>query len=61
MGGTRGTRVTKLNTYKVVVANLKEREHVEILDVGGKIILTWIVKDWVWMAWTEFMWLLGYE
>jgi hypothetical protein len=34
--------VTKLNTYRVVVANLKEKEYVEILGVGGKIILTFM-------------------
>jgi hypothetical protein len=61
MGGTCGTCVTKLNTYRFVVANLKEREYVEILGVGGKIILEWILKEWVWRTWTGFMWLLGYE
>jgi hypothetical protein len=42
MGGTCGTCVTKLNSYTVVLANLKEREYVEILSVGGKIILKWV-------------------
>jgi hypothetical protein len=61
MGGTRGTCVTKLNTYKVEMANRKDRECMEILDVGAKIILKGIVKEWVWRMWTEFMWLLGYD
>jgi hypothetical protein len=49
--------VSKLNTYKVEMANRKERECMDVLDVGAKIILKWIVKEWVWRTWTEFMWL----
>jgi hypothetical protein len=61
MGGTCGTCVTKLNTYRAVVANLKETEYLEILEVGGKIILKWILKEWAWRTWTGIIWLLGYE
>jgi hypothetical protein len=32
--------------------NLRERDHSENLGVDGRIILKWIVRKYVWRAWT---------
>jgi hypothetical protein len=34
--------------------NLKERGHLEDLDVDWRNILKWILKKWEWRLWTEF-------
>jgi hypothetical protein len=32
------------NAYKTFVRNMKERNHLEELDVDGRIILKWILR-----------------
>jgi hypothetical protein len=34
----------KRNAYRVLVGNLKERDHVENLSVDGRIILKWMLQ-----------------
>jgi len=37
--------------------DLRERDHLEDLDVGRSIILKWIVKEWDGEAWAGLIWL----
>jgi len=34
-----------------------DRDHLEGIGVGGRIILQWIFKKWDGEAWTELIWL----
>jgi hypothetical protein len=34
----------KLNACRILVGNLKERDHIENLDVGWRIILKWMLR-----------------
>jgi hypothetical protein len=36
---------------------LMERYHLEDLGVEGRIILSWIFKQWDWEAWIRLLWL----
>jgi len=36
---------------------LRERNHLEVLDVDGRIILRWIFRKWVLGLWTGLSWL----
>jgi hypothetical protein len=35
-----------------VLGDLRERDHLENLDIDGRIILKWIFKKWDVVAWT---------
>jgi hypothetical protein len=37
--------------------DLRERDSLESLDLGGRIILKWISKKWNGEAWTGLIWL----
>jgi hypothetical protein len=37
--------------------NLKQRDHSETLDIDGRVILKWNLKEKDSMVWTRFMWL----
>jgi len=37
--------------------NLRERDHLEYSDVGERIILIWIFKEWDMGVWTGSSWL----
>jgi hypothetical protein len=50
MGGRGGA-------CKVLVGNPRERDHLEGLDVDGRIILKWIFRKWNGEAWTGLIWL----
>jgi hypothetical protein len=41
--------------YKVLVGNLKERDHLKDLNVYGSIILKYILKAQEMKAWTGFI------
>lgn len=43
----------KRNAHKFLVANLKERHHLEDLGTDMSMILKWILKKWDWRMWTE--------
>jgi hypothetical protein len=43
--------------YRVLVGNLRERDHWEDPCIGGRIILRWIFRKWDVRVWTGFGWL----
>jgi hypothetical protein len=45
------------SAYRVSVGYLKERDHLEELDVDGRIILEWILKKLVDRKCTGLIWL----
>jgi hypothetical protein len=42
--------------YRVLVGNLRERDHWDEPGVDGKIILRWIFRRWDVCVWTELGW-----
>jgi len=46
MGGTCSAYGEKRGVYRVLVGNLRERDHLGDQDVDGRIILRWIFKKW---------------
>jgi len=52
MGGRRGA-------CSALVGSLRERHHLEDLDVDGSIILQWIFKKWGTETWAGLLW-IGY-
>jgi len=56
-------RMGEMNVYKILSENPKGREHSEYLDVDGKIVLEWILKeigcegvDWIRLAQVRDQW-----
>jgi hypothetical protein len=45
------------NAYKILVENLKGRDHSEDLKADGRIMLEWTLGKYDEKVWTEFMWL----
>ena len=43
--------------HKVLVGNLRERDHSGDQDVDGRIILRYILRKWVQVVATEWSWL----
>ena len=50
MGERRGV-------YRVLVGNLKERDHLEGSGIDGRIILRWIFRKWDVGVWTGLGWI----
>jgi hypothetical protein len=42
---------------RILVGNLRERDHLEDLCIDGKKILRWIYRKWNGAAWTGLIWL----
>jgi hypothetical protein len=47
----------RIGVYRVLVGNLKERDHSEDSGVDGKNILRWFFRKWDVGVWTESSWL----
>ena len=47
----------KTGVYRVVVGNLRERDHLGDPYVDGRIILKWIFRKWDLGVWTRSNWL----
>jgi len=47
MGGACSAYGGKRGVYRVLVGDLKEKDHLEDLVVHGRIILEWIFRRWV--------------
>jgi hypothetical protein len=45
------------SVYRVLVGNLRKRDHLEDPVVDGRIILRWIFRKWDVGAWTGSSWL----
>ena len=43
--------------HKVLVSNLRKRDHWGDQDVDGRIILSWILRKWEGVVGTEWSWL----
>jgi len=43
--------------YKIWWDNLRERDHLEDLDVDGRLIFKWIFRKWNGEVWTGFLWI----
>jgi len=43
--------------YKAWWGNLMERNHLEEPGIDSRIILKWIFKKWIGVAWTVLLWL----
>ena len=48
--------VDKRGVYRILVGNLKERDHLGDLGVVGSIILRWIFRKWDVVVWTGSSW-----
>jgi len=57
MGGACGTCGGQERSYRILVGDLRERDHLEDLGVDGKIILKWSFKRRDGEAWTGLIWL----
>jgi hypothetical protein len=47
----------RMGEYRVLVGELRERDHLGDPGVGGRIILRWIFRNWDMGAWTGSSWL----
>jgi hypothetical protein len=51
MGGAYSTLWDRRGIYKILMGNLKGRDHVEGSGVDGRVILRWIFRKWDVGAW----------
>jgi hypothetical protein len=52
VGGVGSTYGEGRGVYRVLVGNLRERDHLEDPGVNGRIILRWIFGNWEVKVWT---------
>ena len=57
MEGHVAGRRERRDVYRVLVGNLRERDHLEVPGLDGRIILRWIFRKWDVGAWTRLIWL----
>ena len=54
--GRMASTVNRRGAYRVLVGKLIKRDHLESLDVDGRLILRWIFKKWDEEAVNVFLW-----
>jgi hypothetical protein len=52
MGRACSTHEEKRNTHRILTGKPEEKDHWKDLDVGGKIILEWIIETQDRVVWT---------
>jgi hypothetical protein len=57
IGGPCSTNGEKRNAYKLLVGKPEGKSHQEDQDVGGRIILGWILERWDGVMWIGLVWL----
>jgi hypothetical protein len=57
MGGPCSTKGAKRNTYRLLVGKPEGKRPLGRPDVGGRIILRWILKRWDRVMWNGLVWL----
>jgi hypothetical protein len=58
MGGARGTYGEESGLYKILMGNLRERDHWEDPGVDGGIIIRVIFRNWGIGIWTGLKWVV---
>jgi hypothetical protein len=57
MGGPCSTNGEKRSAYRLLVGKTEGKSYYEVQDVGGSIILGWILEKWDGVLWTGLVWL----
>jgi hypothetical protein len=57
MGGACSAYWKRKGVYRILVGNVRERDHWGDTVVDGRIILRWIFRKWDVGVWTELIWL----
>ena len=57
MGGACSTYGERRYVYRVLMGNLRERDHMGDPGIDGRIILRWIFRKWDVGVWTGSIWL----
>jgi hypothetical protein len=57
MGIACSTHVKTRNEYRILMGKPQGKRLLGDLDVGGRIILKWILERWDCLVWIELMWL----
>jgi hypothetical protein len=57
MGGACSGYGERTGVYRVLVENLRERDHLGEPDVDGRIVLIWFFRKWDVVLWIGSSWL----
>jgi len=58
MGGACSTYGESRGVYRILLGNLRERDHLGDQGLDGRIIIRWIIRKWDVGAWTGSSWLV---